>query len=130
MFADGTHIVIGSSDRTARIWNADTGAEVIALRGHAKDVTSVAATRDGGMPIWSDYSDLLRSDGFTRTMTTTIALETSKGDLPLALALSLIHRVKRRCLRGRLPARRAHRAKSRLNQYLAFRKNSCCLSTL
>ncbi len=29
-------------------------------------------------------------DGFTRVMTTTIALETSKGDLPLALALGLI----------------------------------------
>jgi len=28
--------------------------------------------------------------GFTRTMTTTIALETSKGDLPLALGLGLI----------------------------------------
>ena len=26
-------------------------------------------------------------DGFTRTMTTAIALETSKGDLPLALGL-------------------------------------------
>src|SRR5215207_8010926 len=29
-------------------------------------------------------------DGFTRTMTTAIALETSKGDLPLALALGLV----------------------------------------
>jgi ABC-type tungstate transport system substrate-binding protein len=28
-------------------------------------------------------------DGFTRVMTTAIALETSKGDLPLALALGL-----------------------------------------
>ena len=28
-------------------------------------------------------------DGFTRTMTTTIALETSKGDLPLAIGLGL-----------------------------------------
>ena len=28
--------------------------------------------------------------GYTRTMTTTIALETSKGDLPLALALGMI----------------------------------------
>jgi len=28
--------------------------------------------------------------GFTRVMTTTIALETSKGDLPLALALGFI----------------------------------------
>jgi tungstate transport system permease protein len=29
-------------------------------------------------------------DGFTRVMTTAIALETSKGDLPLALSLGLI----------------------------------------
>ncbi|MEP6875181.1 MAG: ABC transporter permease [Burkholderiales bacterium] len=29
-------------------------------------------------------------DGFTRVITTTIALETSKGDLPLALALGLV----------------------------------------
>jgi tungstate transport system permease protein len=29
-------------------------------------------------------------DGFTRTMTTTIALETSKGNLPLAMGLGMI----------------------------------------
>jgi len=29
-------------------------------------------------------------DGFTRVMTTSIALETSKGDLPLALALGIV----------------------------------------
>ena len=29
-------------------------------------------------------------DGFTRTMTTAVALETSKGDLPLALSLGLV----------------------------------------
>ena len=29
-------------------------------------------------------------DGFTRVMTTAIALETSKGNLPLALALGLL----------------------------------------
>jgi tungstate transport system permease protein len=29
-------------------------------------------------------------DGFTRTMTTAIALETSKGDLPLAMSLGLV----------------------------------------
>jgi tungstate transport system permease protein len=29
-------------------------------------------------------------EGFTRVMTTTIALETSKGDLPMALALGLV----------------------------------------
>jgi tungstate transport system permease protein len=29
-------------------------------------------------------------DGVTRVMTTTIALETSKGDLPLALSLGMV----------------------------------------
>ena len=29
-------------------------------------------------------------EGFTRVMTTSIALETSKGDLPLALALGIV----------------------------------------
>ena len=29
-------------------------------------------------------------DGFTRTMTTAIALETSKGDLPLAIGLGMV----------------------------------------
>jgi tungstate transport system permease protein len=29
-------------------------------------------------------------EGFTRVMTTSIALETSKGDLPLALALGMV----------------------------------------
>ena len=29
-------------------------------------------------------------DGYTRVMTTTIALETSKGDLPLAIALGIV----------------------------------------
>jgi tungstate transport system permease protein len=29
-------------------------------------------------------------DGFTRTMTTAITLETSKGDLPLAIGLGLV----------------------------------------
>jgi tungstate transport system permease protein len=29
-------------------------------------------------------------DGFTRVMTTTIALETSRGDLPLALGLGIV----------------------------------------
>src|SRR3546814_3010583 len=35
------------------------------------------------------YPTLVRS-GYTRVMTTAIALETSKGDLPLALALGLL----------------------------------------
>ncbi len=35
-------------------------------------------------------------DGVTRVMTTAIALETSKGDLPLAMALGLVLLARRR----------------------------------
>ena len=45
-------------------------------------------------------------DGFTRVMTTAIALETSKGDLPLALALGLVL-IAIVCRRQRAGARRA-----------------------
>ncbi len=31
---DGARIVTASGDRTARLWDATTGQEIIALRGH------------------------------------------------------------------------------------------------
>ena len=50
--------------------------------------------------------------GFTRTMTTAIALETSKGDLPLALGLGLILlSLSDRRLHHRIAAGRADRGK-------------------
>ena len=52
-------------------------------------------------------------DGFTRTMTTAIALETSKGDLPLAIGLGLVLIADRdrdqRAGLGRAPRRRTLR---------------------
>ena len=55
-------------------------------------------------------------DGFTRTMTTAIALETSKGDLPLAIGLGLvliaIVIVGQRARLGRAPRRRTLRGMS------------------
>ncbi len=44
---DGTRIASASADRTAKIWNADTGKEVMTLRGHNYWVQSVAFSRDG-----------------------------------------------------------------------------------
>jgi hypothetical protein len=44
---DGKRIVTGSYDMTVRIWNAETGKEVLLLKGHTGAVTSVAFSSDG-----------------------------------------------------------------------------------
>jgi WD40 repeat protein len=45
---NGGHIVTASVDRTARIWDAASGAEITALRGHEDWVLSAAYSSDGG----------------------------------------------------------------------------------
>jgi tungstate transport system permease protein len=83
-------------------------------RQHGEQLTSLGASRTlrGWLLAWDERYALLmvaitvfgraiaevgavmmvggNIDGFTRVMTTAIALETSKGDLPLALALGLV----------------------------------------
>jgi hypothetical protein len=47
---DGRHLVSGSQDRTARVWDVssqETGREILALRGHAGTVADVAYSPDG-----------------------------------------------------------------------------------
>jgi WD40 repeat protein len=44
---DGRHIVTASEDKTARIWNTETGDEVRALTGHEDKVYSAAFSPDG-----------------------------------------------------------------------------------
>jgi hypothetical protein len=44
---DGTRIVTGSADRTARVWDASTGAELRRLIGHGGSIWSVGVTPDG-----------------------------------------------------------------------------------
>jgi ABC-type tungstate transport system substrate-binding protein len=56
------------------------GLLTVALTGFGRAVSEVGAVMIVGGNI----------EGFTRVMTTAIALETSKGDLPLALALGLV----------------------------------------
>ena len=43
----GQRIVSGSDDKTVRVWEAGSGAEMHCLRGHAQDVASVAFSPDG-----------------------------------------------------------------------------------
>jgi WD40 repeat protein/TPR repeat protein len=44
---DGLRIVTASNDRTARIWDARTGVQLLVLTGHAKEVRSAVYSPDG-----------------------------------------------------------------------------------
>ena len=44
---DGTSIVTASIDGTARLWDATTGQEIVALRGHNSWLRSAAFSPDG-----------------------------------------------------------------------------------
>ena len=43
----GRRIVSGSQDNTVRVWDAASGAELACLRGHDREVESVAFDRAG-----------------------------------------------------------------------------------
>jgi tungstate transport system permease protein len=62
------------------IWDARFSLTTTLLAGFGRAAAEVGAVMIVGGNI----------DGFTRTMTTAIALETSKGDLPLAMGLGFI----------------------------------------
>jgi tungstate transport system permease protein len=62
------------------LWDGCFSLTTAALAGFGRAIAEVGAVMIVGGNI----------DGVTRVMTTTIALETSKGDLPLALALGFI----------------------------------------
>jgi tungstate transport system permease protein len=64
----------------ALLWDARFSLVTIALAGFGRAAAEVGAVMIVGGNI----------DGFTRVMTTAIALETSKGDLPLAIGLGLV----------------------------------------
>ena len=44
---DGTRIATGASDRTVRLWEADTGTPLLTLRGHRGAVLGIAFSTDG-----------------------------------------------------------------------------------
>ena len=65
---------------SALIWDARFSLLTVALAGFGRAIAEVGAVIIVGGNI----------DHLTRVMTTAIALETSKGDLPLALALGIV----------------------------------------
>ncbi len=76
-----TAMDVGPAGRVATLlWDARLSLLTALLAGFGRAAAEVGAVMIVGGNI----------DGFTRTMTTTIALETSKGNLPLALGLGLV----------------------------------------
>lgn len=76
-----TAMGLGRASRvSALLWDARFSLMTILLAGFGRAAAEVGAVMIVGGNI----------DGFTRVMTTTIALETSKGNLPLAIGLGLV----------------------------------------
>jgi len=76
-----TAMNVGPAARIATlIWDARFSLTTALLAGFGRAAAEVGAIIIVGGNI----------DGFTRTMTTAIALETSKGDLPLAIGLGMV----------------------------------------
>jgi WD40 repeat protein len=44
---DGSRIVTASWDKTAKVWDAKTGIELVTLNGHTGSVTSAGFSADG-----------------------------------------------------------------------------------
>ena len=76
-----TAMRIGPAGRiTTLLWDARFSLVTTLLAGFGRAAAEVGTVMIVGGNI----------DGFTRTMTTAIALETSKGDLPLAIGLGIV----------------------------------------
>ena len=45
---NGTRILSGSEDYTAKLWDAESAKEILTLDGHQQEISSVAFSPDGG----------------------------------------------------------------------------------
>ena len=52
---DGKRILTGSWDRTAKLWDAASGRDVLTLKGHSGPVLSVAFSPDGQRIVTGSY---------------------------------------------------------------------------
>jgi WD40 repeat protein len=57
---DGSRIVTASSDKTGQIWDAATGKEILALRGHENVVSSAAFSPDGSRIVTASHDETVR----------------------------------------------------------------------
>src|SRR5262249_26443127 len=69
---DGARVVTGSHDRTAKVWDARTGALLLDLKGHTANVATLAFSPDGSrvatgswdgtVKVWDARTGALRHD--------------------------------------------------------------------
>ena len=52
---DGQRIVTGGYDRTAKVWEATSGKELLTLKGHSNWISSVAFSPDGQRIVTGSY---------------------------------------------------------------------------
>ncbi|GLB45110.1 hypothetical protein LshimejAT787_2000150 [Lyophyllum shimeji] len=57
---DGGHVVVGSEDKTVRIWSVRTGEVQTELVGHAEEVMAVAFSNDGSRVVTRSYDKTVR----------------------------------------------------------------------
>ncbi|KAJ7929880.1 WD40-repeat-containing domain protein [Mycena leptocephala] len=57
---DGARVVSGSHDKTVRIWDASTGAEVTKMEGHSGPVSSAAFSPDGARVVSGSHDKTVR----------------------------------------------------------------------
>ena len=57
---DGKQVLTGSWDKTARLWDAQSGKELRAFTGHAHWVSSVAFSPDGKQVLTGSYDKTAR----------------------------------------------------------------------
>ena len=77
---DGTRVLTGSEDKTARLWDAATGKTVATLAGHTEPVTAVAFSPDGKHVLTGSKDHTARLwDAATGKAVTTLAGHTGSG---------------------------------------------------
>ena len=57
---DGKRVVTASADKTARLWNAETGTEIAVLKAHEGTVWSVAFSPDGKRVVTASADETAR----------------------------------------------------------------------
>ena len=57
---DGARVLTASEDKTARLWDAATGQELVVLRGHEDRVSSAVFSPDGARVLTASWDKTAR----------------------------------------------------------------------